>query len=136
MQVCFLCFALLGCLLISTAWAADLPPADPHSKNELAWLIEGFLSHHFRKNGRLRDENYGLGVQVPVSDALSVTAGFYRNSFDSNSSYMGYLWQPISRRYGSLRAKAGFVVTVIDGYRMVRDGQWFLAAVPVVIEAL
>lgn len=101
----------------------DLPQAKPISE---FWLDSGFLSHHFQSDKGLNNNNYGIGGEYRYSTNSALTAGQFYNSDRKTSHYAGWYWQPIN--YGSVRL--GGVVGGFDGYPNMRNGGWFLAAIP------
>lgn len=92
------------------------------------WLNPGFYSWHFQRDKNLNDSNPGLGVEYRFSTIASATAGRFYNSDRRYSNYVGVYYQPFS--LGPLRL--GAVAGAFDGYPKMRDGGWFLAAIPVV----
>lgn len=113
---------------ISTrAGAASLDFVTPEPISEL-WLNAGFISHHVQSDKGLNNNNYGLGAEYRYSTTSAVTAGEFYNSDRQTSHYAGWYWQPLA--IGSLRI--GGVVGGFDGYPKMRNGGWFLAAIPVV----
>ena len=91
------------------------------------WLNAGFISHHVQTDKGLNNNNYGLGAEYRYSTTSALTAGEFYNSDRQTSHYAGWYWQPLA--IGSLRL--GGVVGGFDGYPKMRNGGWFLAAIPV-----
>lgn len=118
---------LLACLWLSTANAAE-PLSSAPGEAPSVWLNPGFYSYHFQRNMGFRDNNYGLGVQFQFSSSQSAVAGYYRNSEDFASHYIGWAWQPLSLG----RARIGLVAVAMDGYPKMDNGRWFLGALPLV----
>ena len=92
------------------------------------WVNPGFYSYHFQRDKGFDDTNPGLGVEYRFSTVASVTAGRFHNSDRRMSNYAGIYYQPWS--IGPVRL--GAVVGGFDGYPKMRNGGWFLAAIPVV----
>lgn len=92
------------------------------------WINPGFYSYHFQRDKGFDDTNPGLGVEYRFSTVASATAGRFHNSDREMSNYAGVYYQPIA--WGPLRL--GAVVGGFNGYPKMRDGGWFLAAIPVV----
>lgn len=92
------------------------------------WINPGFYSYHFQRDKGFDDTNPGLGVEYRFSTVASVTAGRFHNSDREMSNYAGVYYQPIA--WGPLRL--GAVIGGFNGYPKMRDGGWFLAAIPVV----
>ena len=95
--------------------------------NEL-WISPGFYSYHFDRDRNLNDSNPGIGAEYRFSTVASATAGRFYNSDRKYSNYAGVYYQPIA--LGPLRL--GAVVGGFDGYPKMRNGGWFLAAIPVI----
>lgn len=120
-------FLLFG--LTTSAGADTLPPfalikAQPLDQ---LWLNAGFLSHHFQTDKGLNNSNPGLGAEYRYSSIFSATAGQFNNSDRQTSHYAGLYWQPVE--WGKLRL--GAVAGGFDGYPKMKNGGWFLAAIPV-----
>ena len=91
------------------------------------WFNPGFYSYHFQRDKNLNDSNPGFGVEYRFSTVASVTAGRFYNSDRRYSNYAGFYYQPVA--LGPVRL--GAVVGGFNGYPKMRDGGWFLAAIPV-----
>ncbi len=110
----------------SAAMAEDLiAKVEAKPLTEL-WLNPGFYSYHFQRDKGLNNSNYGFGAEYRFSTVASVTAGRFYNSDRKYSSYLGIYYQPFT--VGPVRI--GAVVGGFDGYPKMRDGGWFLAAIP------
>jgi hypothetical protein len=92
------------------------------------WLNPGFYSYHYQRDKGLNDSNPGFGAEYRYSTVASLTAGRFYNSDRQYSNYAGVYYQPIA--VGPLRL--GAVFGGFNGYPKMRDGGWFLAAIPVV----
>ena len=116
----------IGLVFISFTSSADIFSfVEPKPVSEL-WLNPGFYSYHFQKNKGLNNGNFGLGGEYRYSAASSVTLGVFDNSDRQTSHYAGWYWQPL----GLGPVRFGAVVGAIDGYPKMRNGDWFLAAIP------
>ena len=91
-----------------------------------AWLNAGFYSYHFQRDKGLNDSNPGLGGEYRFSSVASVTAGRFYNSDRTYSNYAGVYYQPVT--LGPIRI--GAALGGFNGYPKMRDGGWFLAAIP------
>jgi hypothetical protein len=91
------------------------------------WLNAGFLSWHFQRDKDLNGSNGGLGIEQRLSTVTALTAGRFYNSDRRYSNYAGVYYQPVA--VGPFRF--GAVVGGFNGYPKMRDGGWFLAAIPV-----
>lgn len=122
-------------LLIGASFAALSMPAladtfsvlENQPLSEL-WVNPGFYSYHFQRDKGFDDTNPGFGAEYRFSTVASVTAGRFHNSDRRMSNYAGVYYQPWA--IGPVRL--GAVVGGFDGYPKMRDGGWFLAAIPVV----
>jgi hypothetical protein len=112
-------------LLLLAATAALCGAAHAQDRHEV-WLDTGFATYHFQRDQDLNGRNPGLGMEYRFSDAAAVTAGRFYNSDREHSSYAGVYYQPWS--WGPLRV--GAVAGGFNGYPKMRDGGWFLAAIP------
>ncbi|UGQ48602.1 hypothetical protein [Massilia endophytica] len=120
---------LLGALLAALPCAAQANPfemIESQPKSEL-WVNAGFYSRHFQRDKGFDDTNPGIGAEYRFSTVASATAGRFHNSDREMSNYLGVYYQPIA--LGPLRL--GAVVGGFNGYPKMRDGGWFLAAIPV-----
>ncbi|MES2163408.1 MAG: hypothetical protein V4476_19815 [Pseudomonadota bacterium] len=90
------------------------------------WLNGGFYSYHFQRDKGLNDSNPGLGGEYRFSTVASATAGRFYNSDRGYSNYVGVYYQPW--KIGPVRL--GAVAGGFSGYPKMRDGGWFLAAIP------
>ncbi|MES2299833.1 MAG: hypothetical protein V4582_22530 [Pseudomonadota bacterium] len=116
--------ALLLCVASARADAGfDMPAATPLSE---LWLNGGFYSYHFQRDKDLNDRNPGLGLEYRISTVTSATVGRFYNSDRRYSNYAGLYYQPFA--IGPVRL--GAVLGGFDGYPKMRDGGWFLAAIP------
>ena len=115
------CIAVL-CLCLSASFAQ----AELDWKN--AWVNAGFYTYHFEKDKKLENTNDGLGIEVPINDTYSLTAGRFHNSDHAKSNYAGVYVMP----YNVAGIKMGAVVGAFNGYPNAYDGGWFPALIPVV----
>jgi hypothetical protein len=111
------------------ASAADLNPFELVEQKPLSelWINPGFYSYHFDRERNLNDRNPGIGGEYRLSTVTAVTAGRFYNSDRQYSNYAGVYYQPVA--IGPVRL--GAVVGGFSGYPKMRDGGWFLAAIPV-----
>jgi hypothetical protein len=89
-------------------------------------LNPGSYSYHFQKDKGLNNNNSGLGGEYRYSTVSSVTLGVLDNSDRQTSRYAGWYWQPLE--LGPVRL--GAVVGGMDGYPKMRNGGWFVVAIP------
>jgi hypothetical protein len=122
-------------LLIGATFAALSMPAladtftviESQPLSEL-WVNPGFYSYHFQRDKGFDDTNPGFGAEYRFSTVASVTAGRFHNSDRQMSNYAGVYYQPWA--IGPVRL--GAVVGGFNGYPKMRNGGWFLAAIPVI----
>lgn len=120
----------LSCVLTAVALPAKAAPefawAESKPLSE-TWVNPGMITYHYQRDVDLNDFNPGLGFEYRYSTTSSLTAGVYYNSDREYSRYAGIYWQPITFD----KVRIGAVVGVFDGYPNMKDGGWFLAAIPV-----
>ncbi|MYN03911.1 hypothetical protein GTP41_17595 [Pseudoduganella sp. DS3] len=121
---------LLGAVLAALSFPAlaDTFATIEHKPLSELWVNPGFYSYHFQRDKGFDDTNPGIGAEYRFSTVAAVTAGRFHNSDRQMSNYAGIYYQPWS--VGPLRL--GAVVGGFDGYPKMRNGGWFLAAIPVV----
>lgn len=130
--------SVLGVLgvLFAVGWLSALPAhaevenpfdlIDAQPINEV-WLNPGFYSYHWQRDRGLNDSNPGFGGEYRFSTVASVTAGEFYNSDRQHSEYLGIYYEPIA--IGPVRL--GAAIGGFDGYPKMKNGGWFLAAIPV-----
>ncbi|MYM88497.1 hypothetical protein GTP91_15105 [Rugamonas sp. FT82W] len=111
---------------LSGAAAADTFETIEAAPLKEVWLNGGFYSYHFQRDKGLNDSNPGLGGEYRFSTVASATAGRFYNSDRAYSNYVGVYYQPW--KIGPVRL--GAVAGGFSGYPKMRDGGWFLAAIP------
>jgi hypothetical protein len=114
-----LVLALAAATLLPAAYAVDLART---------WVNPGFYSYHFERDKNLNNTNTGLGIEVPLNDTYSLTAGVFENSNRATSHYLGLYVMPFD--IGPF--KLGAVVGGFNGYPNANHGGWFPALIPVV----
>ncbi|MFA5372223.1 MAG: hypothetical protein WC053_08725 [Sideroxydans sp.] len=117
------CFCLASISFASSADAFSIIESKPISE---LWLNPGSYSYHFQKDKGLNNNNSGLGGEYRYSTVSSVTLGVLDNSDRQTSRYAGWYWQPLE--LGPVRL--GAVVGGMDGYPKMRNGGWFVVAIP------
>lgn len=120
--------ALLACApaLAQEAAAPEAKAFDGSAKRSQLWLTSGFATYHFQSDKDLNGRNPGAGLEYRLSEDSALTAGRFFNSDRQHSKYAGMYYQPLS--YAGVRF--GAVFGGFDGYPKMRDGGWFLAAIP------
>jgi hypothetical protein len=121
--------AAAGCLLLAapSLHAESLFRIIDSEPAKQWWVNPGFYSLHFQRDKGLNNSNPGVGVEYRNSTVTSFTAGRFYNSDRDYSNYAGMYYQPVA--VGPF--KFGAVVGAFDGYPKMRNGGWFLAAIPV-----
>jgi hypothetical protein len=113
-----------ACLIVL---GAASPPARAADEDKTSvWIAPGFLSHHFDRSAGFREDNIGFGVEVDMPRQTMIQAGSYINSDGDRTHYAGAAWSPIELGPFRLGVYAG----AFDGYRLMRNGDWFVAALP------
>ena len=123
-----MCIAVAGlfCLSAHAELSNPFELIDAQPIGEI-WLNPGFYSYHWQRDLGLNDNNYGFGAEYRFSTVASVTAGEFYNSDRADSKYVGFYYQPVA--IGPVRL--GAAVGGFDGYPKMKNGGWFLAAIPV-----
>lgn len=96
------------------------------------WINPGSYSWHFDRDANLREDNIGFGAEVKWADNHVLMAGSYANSDWARSHYAGYQWRPLHGKLGGIDVHGGVVLAALDGYPNMRDGSWFVVALPLV----
>ena len=119
-------FILFGfCMALSGADAADT------EFSPQVWLNAGLFSYHFDRSLDLRENNVGFGAEVVVAPDHALMAGTYINSNRARSHYGAYQWRPLHWQPAGINVNAGIVIGAFDGYPQMRNGGWFIGAMPV-----
>ncbi|MGO4377996.1 hypothetical protein [Pseudoduganella sp. RAF53_2] len=118
--------SLLGLAMAGAAQANPFETIENKPLNEL-WLNAGFYSWHFQEDRGFDNTNPGWGAEYRFNTVASATVGRFHNSDRALSDYAGVYYQPWS--LGPFRL--GAVVGGFNGYPNMRNGGWFLAAIPV-----
>ena len=105
----------------SAACAQDEPPF----RRQL-WVDTGFATYHSQGGLDLNGRNPGVGLEYRFSESSALTAGRFFNSDHQHSHYAGMFYQPWTFH----GVKLGVVAGGFDGYPKMRNGAWFLAAIP------
>lgn len=59
-------------------------------------LTTGYVSRHLGGAEALNEANGGLGLELPSgAETVRFGVGFYRNSYDRASAYLGAAWRPL-----------------------------------------
>ena len=89
---------IAACALLSPA-AHALPSLDDfHTAAHRDWLTLSGLSHHFQPDRRdWREVNPGAGLEREFTGTpWTASAGYFRNSYDRNTFYLGGRWMPLA----------------------------------------
>ena len=89
---------IAACALLSPA-AHALPSLDVfHTAVHRDWLTLSGLSHHFQPDRRdWREVNPGAGLEREFTGTpWTASAGYFRNSYDRNTFYLGGRWMPLA----------------------------------------
>lgn len=52
------------------------------------WLVAHLWSYHGQEGIPYNNENYGLGIHCDVTEKVTVSTGYFENSFDRGSFYL------------------------------------------------
>jgi len=105
--------------------------AEPADRFPQVWLSPGIYAWHFDSSKNLRNDNWGPGVEVALTDDHLVMGGSYMNSNWARSHYAAYQWRPLHWMPGGIKVGAGILLGAFDGYPNYQDGGWFVAPLPV-----
>ena len=89
---------IAACVLVSPA-AHALPALDDfHTAAHRDWLTLAGLSHHFQPDRRdWRQVNPGAGLEREFTGTpWTASAGYFRNSYDRDTFYVGGRWMPLA----------------------------------------
>lgn len=114
----------MACLIVALLASSAAVRAEDAKAS--VWLSPGFLSYHFDRSAGFREDNIGFGAEVNLPRQTMVQAGSYINSDRQRTHYAGGAWSPVE--LGPLRL--GIYAGAFDGYPLMRNGGWFLAALP------
>ena len=120
----FLRTATISLAVVTSAYAEDTRLV------QQVWLNPGFFSWHFNRSLDLREDNWGIGVEVAFAPDHAVMAGNFINSDNDRSNYAAYLWRPLHWRPYGIDVHAGIALGAFDGYQRVNSGGWFVAPLP------
>jgi len=123
---------LATCAGLHSAVALAQPSPAPTLAQPQVWINPGAYSRHFDRNKDLRENNIGLGAEVRIAGDHALIAGSFVNSLRVRSRYAAYMWQPLHWQVAGAQVRAGVAVGGFDGYPYYRNGDWFVAALPIV----
>ena len=113
---------MIRTILILLALSVPLLTAYEASANDL-WLDINVASYHAGSDGYcyqgecddFNEFNYGLGLSYELDDTFEATGGFFRNSYDKHSHYLG-----VKAKYdfarGDWALTPGLTVGLVTGY--------------------
>jgi len=92
------------------------------------FISPAIFSYHFEDKEKLNNDNYGIGLQFDLKKKLSINLGQFKNSDYRNSNYLtsSYYFVSVSDY------KLGVLIGGFDGYPNENNGNFFLAALPVI----
>lgn len=128
---------VIGCVvsMVVPVWAhAQSHEAPAPAAQSLRWISLGVGSQHLSNASQYNQSNPGLGLEWPVQvkgwPDTRGAIGFFKNSENARSVYVGGLVFPWHYREGQV--KLGALVGVIDGYKRANNGGFFPLLVPTV----
>lgn len=98
------------------------------AKSGEIWLNAGSISHHFNRDMRFNERNWGFGAEYKFDATYSIFAGRYRNSMWDKTRYAGISYTP----WQVGQARIGMIGGVADGYKGMNDGKFFPMISPVI----
>ena len=117
-----ICTAISGTAVQAEARAAEFSPQ--------VWLNPGMYSFHFNRNAGHRDNNFGIGAEVLLTDDHALMAGSFINSDRQRSHYGLYEWRPLHWQVSAVKLSAGIAAAAFDGYPRYKNGGWFAVPLP------
>jgi hypothetical protein len=76
------------------------------------YAVATITSWHFDRDKSYNEKNLGLGLEHRLSDDWSVSAGFFRNSFDRHTNYVFAGYTPLE----VMGWRTGVVMGAVTGY--------------------
>lgn len=113
-------------LMMSAVEAAD-NGVNPSIEASQFWIGAGFFSYHFDRQKHYREDNIGISLQWDYRPEISWMGGRFMNSEDKPSHYLGMAYYPWVGQNFRLGVYAGG----FDGYPKMRQGGWFVSALPI-----
>jgi hypothetical protein len=80
--------------------------------NAQTYAVATITSWHFDRDKKYNEDNFGLGLERRLSDTWSLSAGYFRNSFDRHTNYVFAGYTPVEV-YGW---RTGVVMGGVSGY--------------------
>lgn len=108
-----LLFALLAGYVLGHVWPIIAAKSQTYA-------VATITSIHFDRDKNYNESNFGLGLERKVSDDWSISAGYFRNSFDRQTEYVFAGYTPVE----IMGWRTGLVMGGVTGYE---DGvsPWF-----------
>jgi len=113
----------LGWLICAVVLAAILAQ---HETRADTWGVATITSHHFDRSAGHNERNFGVGIEQDVRPDLRAVVGFYDNSFNRMTTYIGVAFMPLHLGNFSF----GLVGVLASGYGS--GGRFLPVALPVV----
>lgn len=76
------------------------------------YAVMTLTSFHFDRDKQYNENNVGLGLEHRVNDDWSISAGFFRNSFDRHTNYLFAGYTPVE----VAGWRTGVVMGAVTGY--------------------
>lgn len=76
------------------------------------YAVATITSWHFDRDKKYNENNFGLGIEQRLNQDWSISAGYFRNSFDRHTNYALASYTPL--QYGDWRL--GVVMGGVTGY--------------------
>ena len=91
----------------------ELNPAPAQPEKSSDWWATATVRSYHRDRGRPHNEgNYGLGLERKLSSDWTFHTGWYQNSYNTRSVYLGAAWIPLHYGYFHFGLSSG----AVDGY--------------------
>lgn len=94
-----------------------------------SWLSINGISYHFDRKNPHNERNWGLGLDIPLSDHSSLMIGRYKNSDWRQSNYAWYVNTPWSLG----RVQLGWMAGLATGYHSNPNSPMFVGGLAATI---
>jgi len=84
------------------------------------YAVATITSWHFDRDKKYNESNFGLGIEQRLNQEWSISAGYFRNSFDRHTNYAFVGYTPVE----VMGWRTGVVAGAVTGYED-RASPWF-----------
>lgn len=86
------------------------------------WVVSTVGSYHFERSKDYNENNFGLGIERTFDKNFSQVAGYYQNSFDRQTLYVGIKYLPVNVN----DVRLGVTLFLATGYHGLTEGALFI----------